>query len=184
MKLRRATPADAAPLAELLTASWRVAYRGLVPDDVLQGLDVIKRTERFRNALAEGAEETYLAEQDDALLGFMTLRACRDEDLNPQTTGEIWGIYLAPSRWRSGIGTFLCRTAESILRAHGFEQVTLWVLDTNDRARRFYEAMGFRPDGAATELTYGEPRTVVRYRKRLIGTEREEPADPQHERAT
>ena len=35
----------------------------------------------------------------------------------------------------------------------GFDQVTLWVLDSNARARRFYEAGGWRADGQRSEMT-------------------------------
>jgi len=38
--------------------------------------------------------------------------------------------------------------AMATLRAVGFSTATLWVLDTNLRARRFYEAAGWVPDGA------------------------------------
>jgi hypothetical protein len=34
------------------------------------------------------------------------------------------------------------------LAAAGFSEVTLWVLDANARARRFYQVDGFRADGA------------------------------------
>ena len=31
----------------------------------------------------------------------------------------------------------------------GFKRASLWVLDTNDRARRFYQADGWQADGAS-----------------------------------
>lgn len=33
------------------------------------------------------------------------------------------------------------------IRNRRFTQITLWVLDTNEIARKFYEKMGFKPDG-------------------------------------
>lgn len=53
------------------------------------------------------------------------------------------------------------------------QDVTLWVVDTNLRAREFYEARGFRLDGARRKevLALGTPEgdqvDVVRYRCRL-----------------
>jgi len=50
----------------------------------------------------------------------------------------------------------------------GYTQVTLWVLDTNARARRFYEAAGFRADGALkVDDGRGFPLSEVRYRRSL-----------------
>jgi hypothetical protein len=45
--------------------------------------------------------------------------------------------------------------------------VTLWVLDTNERARRFYEARGWRADGTSkSDASRGSPVVEVRYRYR------------------
>ena len=45
----------------------------------------------------------------------------------------------------------------------GQPDVTLWVLEANEQARRFYVAAGFRPDGARQLLDLGGPVTEVRY---------------------
>ena len=39
------------------------------------------------------------------------------------------------------------------LRAAGYRRVVLWTLTGNARARRFYDRLGFAPDGAANILT-------------------------------
>jgi RimJ/RimL family protein N-acetyltransferase len=51
------------------------------------------------------------------------------------------------------------------LDAAGFTCATLWVLETNDRARRFYTHLGWEPDGAVRDEVVGEaPIRDVRYR--------------------
>ena len=177
MSIRRATPDDAAALARVHIDSWRSAYRGLVPDSHLEGLDYERRAQRFRESLAQNAEETYLAEQDGEVLGFLTLGGCRDTDVDQKTTGEIWGIYLAPGHWRKGIGTVLCRYGERILGARGYRSAILWVFAGNEQARRFYEAMGYRADGATKMLTPGAPLEAVRYRRELGDAEEPLSAD-------
>jgi ribosomal protein S18 acetylase RimI-like enzyme len=167
MEIRPATPDDAVALAGLHVASWRSAYRGLVPDSHLDSLDPDRRAARFHDSLAGRSEETYVAEQDGAPLGFLTLGACRDEDLDPEATGEIWGIYLAPEHWRRGIGRLLCRYGERILSSRGHRIATLWVFAGNDQARGFYEAMGYRADGARRTLDPGTPLEAIRYRREL-----------------
>jgi RimJ/RimL family protein N-acetyltransferase len=46
--------------------------------------------------------------------------------------------------------------------------VTLWVVEANARARRFYERQGFRPDGSTkTARMSGTEAIEVRYRMSL-----------------
>jgi ribosomal protein S18 acetylase RimI-like enzyme len=175
MTLRRATPADAPALATVHVASWHKAYRGIVPDSHLQGFTVERRTERFRESLATHAEETYVAESGGQIFGLLTLGDCRDADADHQTTGEIWGIYLSPEHWRKGIGRFLAEQGESILALRGRSVATLWVLEANEQARRFYEAVGFRTDGATKEVQLGAPLSAVRYCKKLKEAEHPPP---------
>ena len=54
------------------------------------------------------------------------------------------------------------------LADEAFAEATLWVLDTNERARRFYEAGGWRLDGADKVDTIGGVGIrEVRYRRPL-----------------
>lgn len=167
VRVRRATAEDAPGLARVHVAAWREAYRGIVPDSHFERFTVEARTERFRQSLAEGSEETYVAEAGGEIAGLLTLGGCRDADLDEGTMGEIWGIYLAPEHWRQGIGTTLCREGEGLLAARGYSAAVLWVLEANEQARRFYEALGFQADGAKKEVHLVAPLTAVRYRKEL-----------------
>ena len=54
-----------------------------------------------------------------------------------------------------------------MLASRGYSVATLWVLEANDQARRFYEAMGFKTYGVTKEVQLGIPLTAVRYRKKL-----------------
>jgi putative acetyltransferase len=167
MILRRATADDAPALAKAHVDSWHAAYRGIVPESFLSGFTEQRRTAGFGQALAAGAEETYLVEQDGEVPGFLTVGACRDSDLDHVRTGEIWGIYVGSRHWRKGIGRFLCRRGEEMLRSRGHSVAVLWVLEKNVQARRFYEAMGYVSDGASKQVNLGTPLTVIRYRKEL-----------------
>jgi ribosomal protein S18 acetylase RimI-like enzyme len=167
MNIRRAQESDAPSLAKVHVDSWHAAYRGLVPDSVLQGFTYQSRTEHFRQSLAADSEETYLVEENGNVMGFLVLGACRDSDLNVDCTGEIWGIYISPDCWRKGLGKRLLEEAQSLLKSRGYEEAVLWVLERNQGARRFYEAMGFRLDGGAKDVNLGIPLKAIRYRKAL-----------------
>jgi ribosomal protein S18 acetylase RimI-like enzyme len=163
MELRRATPDDAPVLARVHVDSWQAAYRGIVPDDFLQGFTYQRREQAFRKAIEAGMEETYLAEETGQAVGILTIGPGRDDDLDLKTCGELWGIYLSPAWWRHGIGKQMFLEAERMLCSRGYRKIVLWVLEGNLSARSFYEAMGFRLDGASRVANLGKPLNVVRY---------------------
>jgi len=165
MKIRRVTVEDAVVAAKIHVDAWRSAYRGLVPDAFLQNMSYARREEAFRNSIAAKQGDMYLVEYQNTPVGLLTIGPCRDADLDIQTTGEIYGIYLIPETWRQGIGTWLAAEAERMLQARGYQQIMLWVFEGNSNARRFYEAVGYRVDGASKTIDLGKPLEVIRYRK-------------------
>jgi RimJ/RimL family protein N-acetyltransferase len=150
--------------------SRQLAYRGMIPDAHLDGDDVATRAARYDfDAVAPGAPETWIAVDGDDIVGFVTVAPSRDEDL--PGLGEVRGLYVAPDHWRSGFGSALLARAEVLLRDAGFNEAHLWVLAGNTRARRFYERVGWAPDGALKVVEIGgRPLAVVRYRKAAAGT--------------
>ena len=147
MTVRAAVEADARPIAEVHVGTWRVAYRGQVPDDYLESLSVDQRESMWRTMLAGTGTQTFVLEHDARVVGFANVSASRDEDATP-TTGELAAIYVLPERWDHGAGRALMASAVDARRDAGNSTATLWVLETNTRARAFYEAHGWAADGA------------------------------------
>ncbi|MEU4573430.1 MULTISPECIES: GNAT family N-acetyltransferase [Nonomuraea] len=167
MTVRQATPADAEAIAGIHVRSWQAAYRGLMPQDHLDGLDPAARLPRWRRLLGETAwprSGILVAEDDGGVTGFTGFGPARDPDQDPASVAEITTLYLAPEAWGRGIGGALLGTAVDALTGAGYGLATLWVLDTNARARRFYEALGWRGDGTVKpDDLRGFPLTEVRY---------------------
>lgn len=148
MRVRAAEPADARPIAVVHVASWQGAYRGLLPDAFLAGLSVDRRQVMWSELLQDAAQSIHVAEEtDESVIGFASHGASRDEDAPPDT-GELGAIYLHPDHWRHGYGTALLAAVLEGSRNRGFKRLTLWVLESNERARRFYEGAGFVVDGS------------------------------------
>lgn len=168
MTVRDATPADARAIAEIRVASWRETYAGMVPQVVLDGLDVGRNEAWMAQRLREpGMTSTLVVADAGPVLGYAMLAPARDADA--AGLGEVEAIYLAPSATRRGLGGELM--AESLLRlaADGHPEAVVWVLTDNAGARRFYEHTGFTADGTARMLDFdGTPVEEIRYR-RLIG---------------
>jgi GNAT superfamily N-acetyltransferase len=166
VEIRGMRESDVEAIARLHIRSWQVAYRGLLPDALLDGLDATYER-RVAQGRAAPKADVFVAEQDTVALGFARISASRDPDASPET-GELMAIYLAPEAWGKGIGRELLGRAVDELRARGYRRATLWVLDTNARARRFYEAAGWRADGSVKEEPHlGATLREVRYAREL-----------------
>jgi GNAT superfamily N-acetyltransferase len=149
VNIRVAVDSDARPIAEMHVRTWQVAYRGQVPDDYLDSLSVDQREIGWRQILADddlSAGGVLVLEDEGGIVGFAAVSASRDDDAGPGI-GEVGSIYVLPDFWNRGGGRDLMARAVDTLRAAGFSAATLWVLDTNLRARRFYEAAGWVADG-------------------------------------
>jgi GNAT superfamily N-acetyltransferase len=169
--VRRALPGDAAAMARAHARSWPFAYGGLLPERVIADVveSEVARAERWRGTLGEVPRRrgASVAERAGRLVGFVFWGPAEDADAGSET-GEVFAIYLEPEAIGQGIGRALLAAAEHGLLGAGFEAASLWVLDSNERARRFYEAAGWRPDGVTkAEERPGGTLHEVRYRKAL-----------------
>jgi len=165
MKVRQATIADARRIAEIHVETWRAAYRGQMPDAVLDNLDVEKRAVFWHTHLTSQPLGTLVVELNQEVVGFCDLVPSRDQDSNPQVIAEIVAIYVHPKHWRQGAGRRLCDCTLATARLKKFTAVTLWVLDSNVSAQKFYQTMGFCFDGATkSELMGNHEIHEVRFR--------------------
>ena len=162
--VRAATVGDAAAIAGLHVRGWQRGYAGIVPADVLVRLDPAAWTERRRRAIESNRSIMLVAAEGGAeggteggtVTGFAEAGPARRSqdwnDLDP-VEGEVYAIYVDPTRWGTGAGRALMDATVAALKAAGRSPVRLWVLDANDRARRFYERYGFAADGATGRHT-------------------------------
>jgi ribosomal protein S18 acetylase RimI-like enzyme len=166
VSVRDAKPADARAIAEIHVAAWRAAYRGMMPDAYLASLSVTERVERWTNALSgPGPAKVAVAVLDGRIAGFCSFGPTRDTD--DVDVAEIYSLNIFPPVWGRGAGRLLCEHALREAAAREHAAVTLWVLKENERARRFYERLGYAADGAEKTDTalIGSPLNDVRYRK-------------------
>jgi ribosomal protein S18 acetylase RimI-like enzyme len=166
LTLRDARPEDAAKVAEVHVRAWQVAYRGLLPDDDLDGLRAEDRAARYTFHLV-GPEHpaTTVALEDGEIRGFVTTGPARG---CAQTVGEVYAINVDPAAWGRGVGRALMAHARARLAERGCTEALLWVLVGNVRAERFYRADGWRADGTQRDdEVWGVRVSELRYRRRL-----------------
>jgi ribosomal protein S18 acetylase RimI-like enzyme len=155
MEIASASPEDCRSVAELHVASWRAAYAGILSDEYLAGLSVEGRERSWLQVLAEAQSELLVGRVGASLVGFASLGKSRDSGA-PPNRGELWALYVHPHAWSTGAGQNLWRAAHDRLTAQGLSSVSLWVLERNTRAIRFYTAAGFAIEaGSEKEFELG-----------------------------
>ena len=135
MRPYRADDEDAA------IALWQQTWQQAYPE-----IDFAARVtwwrERWRGELAPNAA-IVVAEQADALIGFVTIDA----------SGYLDQLVVAPDRWGSALATMLVDEAKRLSP----DRITLLVNTDNVRAIRFYQRNGFVHAGDDVNPTSGRP---------------------------
>jgi ribosomal protein S18 acetylase RimI-like enzyme len=167
--LRAAGVADADAIASIHVSSWRAGYAGIVPDSYLQALNVAQHTAVWRERIERAAFEVWLIEERGAARGWIAYGPPRGTSAQPHPA-EIYAIYVAPPSWSLGIGQALLSCALERLAAQAYASCYLWVLNANERSRRFYERAGFTSDPSSVKsISIGTTALdEIRYHRALV----------------
>lgn len=159
MEVRYMSPADdRVEISKIYEESWKFAYRGILPQNYLDSIS----QGRWVSNLDEQGRKTLVCIDEGRMVGVCSFCKSRLERL--QGWGEIISIYLFPEYIGKGYGKILMKTALSELKKRGYENVFLWVLEENIRARNFYERFGFLPiDDFSDDNIGGKELRKVRY---------------------
>ena len=156
MKVRRAQPSDAHAVATLQDAAWRAAYRGILPDALLDGLVLAEREARRREHFTTptpGVTNWVVGHEE--VVGWGAVGPPREPDVPPGTL-ELYALYVHPDAQGWGHGRALLEHALRHARDAGAPCVTLWVLSANRQARAFYSAAGFAVDETTPEREFDD----------------------------
>ena len=162
--VRGARVEDADAIERIRTDTWREAYRGLMPDSLLDGLGYDSTRRRALMSAMPPHQFVLVAEDEGAVVGFCMGGRSRSPD--DQFRGEVYAIYVLPEHQGHGIGRALLNTAAKELVDRDLGSMIIWVLRENAPSRRFYERMAGvwvrdeerELDGVrVTESAYGWP---------------------------
>lgn len=144
MRLRRAIDADAQAIAIILRTAFRISL------PFLPELHTAEEDLWFVRERMLVRDEVWVAEEADAIVGFIAFRE-----------GWIDHLYVHPDWQGRGIGPTLLAKPLSYRQTR-----RLWTFQKNARARKLYEAHGFRlvelTDGSANEEK--EPDALYEWR--------------------
>lgn len=143
LRLEPAAPDDAAALASIFLRCWQTAYRGVVDDAIIDGLDATVVERSWRGLVDESRSALVVARVDGAACGMVRFGV----DPGDCRSGHVFSLYVDPDAAGAGIGRALLAHAARELAASGRGRATLWVFAANSRALRFYGAAGWEPTG-------------------------------------
>lgn len=137
---RRATPSDVPGIAALYHSVWHETHSGFMTTEEVARRTILFFVERMRTL----QQTTLLEERNGMLAGFSSWR------------GDLLGhIYVAAPFRGSTIATDLMIASEREMACEGIVRAELHCVVGNDRARRFYERMGWRHEGEVRETVAG-----------------------------
>lgn len=164
--VRPARPSDAGEIARIQLATWRVAYRRILPRHVLDNLDEAWLTRRWSAAIQEPPSRAHrvlvAVEQAEQayLVGFAAFGPADAEALAPDEPADALGAYVAAvtdllvePRWgRRGHGSRLLAATVDLWRKDGFTRAVAWAFEGDEATRKFLTSTGWEPDGAHRAL--------------------------------
>lgn len=160
--VREALLGDANGIARAHTDSWQSSYRGILPDTVLDRIDVGQRAETRRRILGDRSIFQLVAYDltHGDIVGFCDAGPSRR---HVPYAGEVYAIYLVQHAKRYGLGQEMFERVQAWLVREGMRSMIVWVLDNNHHARRFYEAMGGRMGSRLSSTVGGFPIVELSY---------------------
>jgi len=138
--VRSAQLDDATAIARVHVATWRSAYRGLLPDEFLASLSQSHYEEQWRRSLQDNQARVYVAEHAEGVVGFAS--GGRERAGESGYAGELYAIYVLEEAQGHGHGRRLVQAVVSGLREMRLADMIVWVLRDNGSARGFYERLG------------------------------------------
>lgn len=160
--VREATPDDATGIARAHTDSWQTSYRGILPDTVLDRIDVGQRAETRRRILRDRSIYQLVAYDltHGDIVGFCDAGPARR---HVSYAGELYAIYIVDRAKRYGLGQEMMDQVRAYFARNDLRSMIVWVLDNNHHARRFYEAQGGRMGSRLSSTVGGFPVVELSY---------------------
>ena len=138
MEIRYVTPIDnPLDISEIYEKSWKYAYRNIIPTDYLDNIPA----GHWANSINKAGMHSLVITENNHIIG--TASFCKSRWEQYSEYGEIVSIYFLPEYMGKGYGQYLIDACVDELNKSGFHKIILWVLEENQRARKFYEKNGF-----------------------------------------
>ena len=150
MTVRPMQTDDIPAVAETHVAAWQAAFRGILPDAVLDNLTQEEFVGIWQEIIERPNRTNLVVEEDGRAVGFVAYGPVSGGELGQSAVAaatEIYGIYTHPRCWRSGVGGKLLEAVIALVKPAGINRIVLWTMTENAVSRGFYEKYGFGLSG-------------------------------------
>jgi ubiquinone/menaquinone biosynthesis C-methylase UbiE/GNAT superfamily N-acetyltransferase len=152
MRFRTARAHEGDRLAELQREASLAAFGHIFPRDRYPYPDAENR-QTWTHTLETDGTEVLVADDDGWIVGVAVVEG-----------PVVRSLFVAPTRWGNGIGRALLDEAIANIQADGYSHATLHVLTANERARTFYERLGWEPTGKTMLSSFPPQPELMEYR--------------------
>jgi GNAT superfamily N-acetyltransferase len=164
--IRRAETRDAEGIARVCAAGWRDTYRGLKePERIEAVIAEYYAPERIRREIdaTKGWDGWIVAVEDNTVIGG------GGGGMTGPDVGEVFVLYLDPTRRGEGIGTLILNAITEQQLAQGAREQWVSVEPENSKGLPFYYHRGFEVRGKRPEwgTAPGEGGDSLRLMRRL-----------------
>ena len=139
IRFKKAIPADAAVISRLRKRIWADVYRGIYPDQAIDGYDGSYHEARDRARIEDPACSVYLITEGATPVGYLYF-----ED---RGRVHIGSLYMLRECRRQGAGRRAFELVRSYCRENGYKTFTCSCNAHNAPALAFYEHIGGREIG-------------------------------------
>ena len=123
--IRRAQSGDEETLARIQTESWKAAFAGIVPAELLAQCTNVERAEKmYARLLAERRGNGYILELGGKAHCIAWWDAAKDDDM--PVAAELRCIHSLPDNWRRGYGSRMMERVLTDIKVAGYETIVLW----------------------------------------------------------
>ncbi len=144
-KIRKAEIGDSFEIAKVHVDCWRTTYKGIVPDEKLDGMSYEKSDLKWKAIFTDSPHpfcSFLVAEKNGKIIGFCSGGKIRK--LSKRTEGyegEIKAIYILKEHQKKGLGKKIIALYEEIFRQNKIFSYIIWVLKDNE-SKNFYRKLG------------------------------------------
>lgn len=128
--IRKVKKGDELDLAYIQTESWRVAFKTILSEEIMQkSTEITRAIAMYKRLIDENIGNGYILEVDEKPHCIAWWDKARDCDMSDYA--ELICIHSLPNKWRNGYGTKMMNKVLEDIKNAGYSKVMLWVFTEN-----------------------------------------------------
>lgn len=141
IEFRRASQCDASLIAQTRQKVWAATYRGIYPDEMIDGFDLVQHTQRESDRLRNPNYHCFMVMDGPECAGYFAFGTIR-EGIWKNYIFRLHSLYLLPRYQGRGLGRKIFSLVQENCLAYGKGRMYLDCHPANEKALGFYRRMG------------------------------------------